>query len=133
MAQRFGSFLMLFIIGACPVLCRTSLAASRSAGDAPRQEIRGSVDSCCDGPRDGQQPSAPAEPCKNTTCFCSPFVMHETSNNLTVLLALTAGPDMAICGDHAVSCLSPMQTGFWEQPLAPAGFADHSAALPLLI
>lgn len=133
MPQRFGSYLMLLVMGTCPVLCRSSLAATRPVGDAAWKALRGSVDSCCDAPMDGHEPTAPHEPCKNTTCFCSPFVMHQTSSGLAALLALTAGPDLATCEEHADSWLSPMQTGFWEKRLDPASFADHSVALPLLI
>lgn len=130
MSQRFGSFLMLFVIGTCSVLCRASLAATRSAVDAAN---RGTIDSCCDSPGEERKPSAPEDLCKSITCFCSPFVMHETSSNLTVLLALTTLPAPATCEHHARFCCSAMQNGSWEGHISPACTAEHSAALPLLI
>ncbi|GJQ27791.1 MAG: hypothetical protein HBSAPP02_28230 [Phycisphaerae bacterium] len=90
------------------------------------------ADECCDR---GDQPATPAplDPCKNVTCFCSPFVMHETGGNVAALAFLTAATPFQTdtCGIDPFSILFPH--ALMEPHAFPGDSAEFGAALPLLI
>ena len=131
MMRKPTSFLMLFLVNACPVVCGASLSATQFCKGDSDQSSNAPNDPCCPGGDRG--PSTPDEPCNNTTCFCSPFVMHETSNNPVLLLALPDCPALVLQDDLSrLFCFLPIRAS-WERPIFPPGMTQTAAALPLLI
>lgn len=128
------SYLALFLATACPIFCRASMAL---AGDictgesACTSEAAAGQDDRC--PQDEPTPSAPADPCKELSCFCSPYVMIERDAGATPALTMTELP-MNACWSVVVSMpCAVIRNGFSGQPALPVTAAEASAALPLLI
>lgn len=133
------SYLALFLATACPILCRASMAL---AGDKCADEsvcshsactseaTAGQDDSC---PQDEPTPSAPADPCKELSCFCSPYVMIERDAGATPALSMTELPTSACWSVTFSMPCAVIRNGFFGQTALPVTAAEASAALPLLI
>lgn len=122
---------MLFLVGTCPVLCRASLIAT----PAPTAEQSGAsygADDCCDH-RDHPAAPAPIDPCKNVTCFCSPFVMHEVGVNVAALVFLTAATPLPTDTGGIDSSSILFLHALMEPHAFPGDSGEFGAALPLLI
>lgn len=133
--MRPASFLMLFLVMACPVVREASLSA-------PPID-KGNVDRCSNSSNDpcrlrNDQESPRSEqpcnkPCNNTTCFCSQFVMHETSGNQTHLIDLTDCPAMVVPDDLSnLIGFQPIRES-WERHIFPSSMTETAGVLPLLI
>lgn len=131
MARKSASFLMLFLVTACPVVCGASLSATPPCKGDAEQSSSAPSDPCC--PNEDRGPSTPKEPCSNSNCFCSPFVMHDTSGSTTILHELNDCPAL-ILPDELFSVLGFLPIcPSWGNVVFPPGMAETSAALPLLI
>lgn len=67
--ERFGGYFALVVLLACPVVCSFGTSV-RSVVETPFH-----ADPCEPCPDD--RSDHPADPCREQTCFCSPFVSHE--------------------------------------------------------
>lgn len=122
---------MLFLVGACPLLCGASLPATPASAHGPSLGSS-HADDCCDH-RDQPVAPAPVDPCKNVTCFCSPYVMYETGGNVATLAFLTAATPCPsdTCGMDSFSI--PFLRALTEPHAFPGDTTGFGSALPLLI
>lgn len=128
------SYLALFLATACPMICRASMvvAGEHCAGEsACTSEAATAQDDSC--PQDEPTPSAPADPCKELSCFCSPYVMIERDAGATAALSMTELPTSACWSVTFSMPCAVIRNGFSGQPALPVTVAEASAALPLLI
>lgn len=131
MVSRSATSLMLVLVGTCPVLCRASLLGA-PAGTDKKGQVFQSADPCCDH-RDQSSAPVPVDPCENVSCFCSPFVMHDTSSDIAVSILLTATPYLPLSACVSDLCPVPMVRAVPEHHAFPGDATECPPALPLLI
>lgn len=89
-------------------------------------------DRCCDH-KDQPDAPLPADPCGNVSCFCSPFVMHDTGSVGDVLILLMAAPYLpSTCCISDDSLHSAFQVLLAHQAF-PGDITERASVLPLLI
>ena len=91
------SYFALLLAIACPTICRVSIVAgAQRAGEAAccLETPASQTENC---PGDQPPPSTPADPCKELSCFCSPYVMIERDSGADTVQAnqhLGFAPDL---------------------------------------
>jgi hypothetical protein len=141
MPVRPISYLALFLVTACPIICRAALL-SNGCGRPSDQKVASApaADDCCapgrseEPERSSPPPSCPAgDSCVDQSCFCSAYVVKAHASDLTsAFVALFA---IAIAEPAHVDAERCTPTGLLlhDPPESTCLTADARAALPLLI
>jgi len=127
------SYFALLLAIACPTICRVSIVAgAQRAGEAAccLETPASQTENC---PGDQPPPSTPADPCKELSCFCSPYVMIERDSGADTVLTISELPMNACPSIIILVPCAGIDIGLVGRHALPAITAENSAALPLLI
>lgn len=84
-------------------------------------------------PKDQPLPSPPADPCKELSCFCSPYVMIERDSGADTVLTISELPINPYTSTILLAPCDGIDIGLMGRHALPAITSENSAALPLLI